>query len=428
MASLSRAAIVATTLLSDSASAVKLGSTVLAANEECGNITMSFERFVEKYGRSYRSGSDEYKMRRAIFDENTARVDSHNCAPKGPWAVAINHLADWTPDEMKALHGYKPSSSSRSSSVTALNDAGATLGIEDPDTQSYPDDVSWGNLTSIKTSRDQGQCGSCWAFGAETVLRARAEIKKRSFDFSVSQLVACVPNPNECGGQGGCEGATVEVAYEYFFQAGSASDSTFSYPPGGGQKACPREMRFPAGPGDAVTSMSADGVEEHRLAPGATGMKGATELGMTGWSKLPENKELPVIRALVEGGPVAIAVAAGADWSFYSKGVLTKEGCDRNNVINHAVVLYGYGKGHHQKIGEVKYWRIKNSWGETWGEDGSLRLQRLDNEEEYCGWDNQPEVGVGCKGGPAKVWVCGSCGILYDVVAAHFSSPDGTIA
>merc|ERR1719203_342887 len=88
--------------------------------------------------------------------------------------------------------------------------------------------------------------------------------------------------------------------------------------------------------------------------------------------------------------------------------------CAKGAVINHAVVLVGYGKD---------YWHIQNSWGDRWGEGGFVRLHRHSNSEEdqYCGWDMDPASGTGCKGGPSKVWVCGSCGILYDSVVPTFT-------
>eukprot|EP00439_Symbiodinium_sp_Y106_P050082 s5155_g6.t1 len=93
--------------------------------------------------------------------------------------------------------------------------------------------------------------------------------------------------------------------------------------------------------------------------------------------------------------------------------------CDKNAIIDHAVVLVGYGRD--QQLGK-KYWTILNSWGHGFGEKGMIRLLRDDKEEEnWCGVDNQPELGTGCDGGPSAVRVCGMCGILYDTVVPHFT-------
>jgi hypothetical protein len=88
-------------------------------------------------------------------------------------------------------------------------------------------------------------------------------------------------------------------------------------------------------------------------------------------------------------------------------------------VVNHLVVLIGFGRD--PEI-DAKYWKIQNSWGKRWGEGGHVRMIRQDDtqEEAHCGMDENPLIGTGCKGGPSKVWVCGSCGILYDSVVAHF--------
>merc|ERR1712048_542119 len=98
----------------------------------------------------------------------------------------------------------------------------------------------------------------------------------------------------------------------------------------------------------------------------------------------------------------------------YSSGVL--DGC-RSNVVNHAVVLMGFGKDDEF---DMNYWNIRNSWGKGWGERGFFRLKRAaQGSKEPCGWDNKPEEGVVCKDKehgkyPTKQWVCGECGFLID--------------
>jgi len=200
----------------------------------------------------------------------------------------------------------------------------------------------------------------------------------------------------------------------------SAGDAAF-FAMDGGQKKCPAQTQVPT---EKTTDgiVEADGREVHMLSSTSQKSMRGREIGMIGWTKLPENKEDPILRALVDQGPLYVAVAAGSGWFSYAEGVLTPAGCDTRNVVNHAVTLYGFGVKPHTRIGDVKYWHIKNSWGRGWGEDGSIRLQRVDDEESSCGWDHSPQEGSGCRDGPPKVWVCGSCGILYDAVVPSFVS------
>lgn len=255
----------------------------------------------------------------------------------------------------------------------------------------------------MQSIQNQGGCGSCWAFAAATVLRAHSEIYQDDRQFSVQQIVSCTPNEKQCGGTGGCSGATAELAMEYVMQNGCVSEDEFPYKEA--DVACPSQMKS-TGPFTA-SFMNLE------VAKDAT--KGGEAFGLMGWTKLPENKMEPVQRALVEWGPIAVSVSAGYSWNAYWNGILTS--CTKDAVIDHAVTLVGYGAD-----SDVKFWRLQNSWGRDWGESGFVRIARVDDEEtEQCGWDNQPEMGSGCKGGPEKVRVCGTCGILYDAVVPHFS-------
>jgi cathepsin L len=137
--------------------------------------------------------------------------------------------------------------------------------------------------------------------------------------------------------------------------------------------------------------------------------------GVTGWQTLPSNKAGPLMAALVDG-PVAVAVSAEL-WFMYYDGIF--DSCDRDSVIDHAVVMVGYGTE-----GGTGYWTIRNSWGEDWGEHGHIRLLRHDTAEEddkFCGTDRRPGEGMACKPYPTSVEVCGMCGVLYDSVVADFS-------
>jgi len=392
---------------------------------ECGGRPTPFSEFVQQFGRTYEVGSDEYAMREAAYWSRAEAGMQHNCDDEKLWKAGVNHLSDWTDAELRVLLGHKGGSRRSQGATVADRPVFASVrdnlivgqGASEP--SMFPREFAWSNLTSIQETWDQGNCGSCWAVAATSVMRAHAELKGLPRQFSASQVIACTPNPNACGGTGGCEGATAELAYEYVLRAGVAAGDTAFFAMGGGQTRCPAQTQVPT---EKATDgiVEADGREVHMLSStGQSGMRGR-EIGMVGWTKLPENRENPLVRALVEQGPLYVAVAAGSGWFSYAEGVLTPSGCDTRNVVNHAVVLYGFGVKPHTRLGDVKYWHIKNSWGRGWGEEGSIRLQRLDEEEKFCGWDHSPQEGSGCKDGPPKVWVCGSCGILYDTVLPMF--------
>merc|ERR1719335_1146893 len=113
------------------------------------------------------------------------------------------------------------------------------------------------------------------------------------------------------------------------------------------------------------------------------------------------------MNALVTAGPVAVSVAGGP-WHRYRSGVFN--GCKSANVVDHSTLMMGYGSDQ----GSL-YWKVRNSWGEHWGENGFIRLHRnYPKAAEPCSWDMEPEKGVGCDNGPKKLWVCGECGILSD--------------
>lgn len=129
----------------------------------------------------------------------------------------------------------------------------------------------------------------------------------------------------------------------------------------------------------------------------------------SGFVRLPPNKALPLQYALAVKGPVVVSADA-AGWETYGGGVY--DNCPRNAAVNHAVLAVGYGKS-----AGGKYWIIRNSWGPEWGEDGHMRLLRLEDSElavKGCGIDYHPQEGVACEGETAPVPVCGMCGILFD--------------
>jgi len=233
-----------------------------------------------------------------------------------------------------------------------------------------------GVITPVK---DQGQCGSCWTFAtAETIESHWAIAMGQLPILSEQQILDCTPNPNQCGGNGGCGGGTAEIAMQQIAAMGGlSSEWTYSYASyWGTAQTCKFGTQTP---------------------PAAK---------ISNYVRIPSNKYDPLMQAVATVGPIAISVDASS-WATYEGGVYN--GCNQTNPdLDHAVQLVGYGTD--QVAGD--YWLVRNSWSPTWGEEGYIRLKRTSTIQ--CGVDIHPLDGSGCKNGPPTVVVCGTCGILYD--------------
>jgi cathepsin L len=372
---------------------------------------LSFEAFVKLHNRAYVNASAEHALRRDLYMQRKATAEAHNRNANRLWTAGVNEFWDWTEGERQALRGWdgaaRPAatSSSRSSSFTQVASSlipehlsAATAFLQRQ--RGLPKEKIWSGLSMARHVRNQGGCGSCWAIAAATVLEGHAEIHtglKRS--FSAQQIVACTPNPRHCGGDGGCQGATAELAMDWVMKHGCVEETQIPYLGKDSQCQLPRIN------GEQSSPIMAEGTAEG----------GAASFGMIGWETLPKNEYEPLIRALAEEGPVAVSVSAGT-WFDYDSGVF--DNCAKDAVIDHAVTAIGYGED--QESGS-KYWLIQNSWGQDWGEDGHIRLLRHHGYgDDYCGMNNDPQKGVGCKGETEPVPVCGMCGVLFDSVVPHF--------
>jgi len=351
------------------------GTSIKAGISESMEDAEAYDMFRSQYGRNEEYGSTNYRERLAFFAKRRAEVDAQNAKVNKTWWAKLNKFADFTDSEYRAMLGYrrvgwKPTSAGIMRGGSSFLQMDTLAAARD-----------WRELTSGNFLRVQGGCGSCWAVAAAGALEMHAELHKKVSTprrLSFSQLLDCTPNPKHCGGDGGCSGATAELAFQYVKEHGIAYE-------------------------DDYKDAEIDGKCRQPTAA----------LQTRGFVKLPENQLLPLLSALSEKGPAVVSVDAEA-WTVYDGGVFN--GCNQDATINHAVLLVGYGED--PKHG--KYWLIRNSWGADWGEGGYMRLQRHEGDEAnnglngYCGVDHDPKVGVGCRGGPPSLPVCGMCGILSD--------------
>jgi len=330
----------------------------------------SFEKYVKEFGKKY--SPEEYNNRKEIFENRLNSIREHNRDSNQTWKKGVNHLSDRTQKEFNGLLGlrkdilYNTKRMDKSPEIISRS-----IG-------QLPPSVDWRQQGIISAVKDQGQCGSCWSFAtAETIEAYWALATGQLTDLSEQQVLDCTPNPNDCGGTGGCGGGTTELAYANLIQMdGIATEWTYPY-----------------------TSYFGQNNQCHVVfSPFAV---------LKNYTGLPTNQYAPIMQAIATVGPLAVAVDASS-WGEYESGVFN--GCNQTNPdLDHAVQLVGYGTD--PKLGD--YWLIKNSWSPAWGESGYVRLLRQ-TSNQVCGVDIHPSDGEGCKGGPSKITVCGTCGILYD--------------
>lgn len=359
------------------------------ANDGLGAREAEFRQFMAQHQRTYVVGSDEYIRRMGLFEDHLSRAELLNARPQRSWTAGVTPLADYHAEELQMLRGRKGASSAA---------FGPGLKLNLLQQQQLPTEwLKWSKLHSFQEVSNQGFCGSCWAMATTNVLNAHREIYHNITErLSTQELLNCVANPHNCGGSGGCTGATTELAMAYVQQHGLSKEADHPY--------------------SGKADLCAGGMPTSTLVGRKDQSEGFRSLKMHGWQKLPENKYEPLKTALVTRGPVAVAVAARG-WEMYINGIYAE--CEKDVIIDHAVTLIAYGE---DKDLKKKYWTLMNSWGASYGESGTIRLLRQDAEEAFCGIDQQPQVGTGCDGGPKEVRVCGTCGILYDSVVPIFAA------
>lgn len=337
----------------------------------------AYDDFREVHRSGEAEGKVSYSERTALFKARHAEVQAHNAHGKS-WTMTINRFSDYTQGELKAYLGYKRAGRSRWGQPSA--EASSFV-------QTSPADAGWGSINVSALAKvvdwrskmggasfvhDQGSCGSCWAHAAVGAIEAHAKISAGlDAKLATQQIIDCTANPRHCGGTGGCQGATAEEAFE---QARKGIDQL-----------------------DQYTGTS-----------GKCGQAGPSALRIQSFVRLPENKASYLMRALAEKGPVVLSIAAEQLFSYHG-GVFSA--CQPDTVVNHAVLGVGYGND--EKSGK-DYFTIRNSWGEGWGEKGYFRNERFNEDNKYCGTDNNPKEGVYCDDAPATIKVCGMCGITSD--------------
>ncbi|KAL4560089.1 hypothetical protein LXL04_032237 [Taraxacum kok-saghyz] len=310
-------------------------SSTLLSHTASRLLPESHEQWMARYGRVYKD-AHEKEQRSNIFHENVQYIESSNNAMNKGYKLAVNEFADLTNEEFTTTRNrFKAHECSPSPSTFAFRYENVTV----------PTSMDWRKKGAVTPIKDQGQCGSCWAFSAVGAMEGVTQLKTgKLISLSEQELVDC----DTSGVDQGCEGGLMDDAFDFILK----------------NKGLTTETNYP-----------------YKASDGTCNNKEASNHAatITGHEDVPANSETSLLKA-VSSQPISVAIdASGSDFQFYSSGVFTGE-C--GTELDHGVTAVGYG----ENAEGTKYWLVKNSWGTSWGEEGYIMMQRdVDAKEGICG-------------------------------------------
>jgi C1A family cysteine protease len=287
-----------------------------------------FAAHVQRYNKKY-EGAEAFFKRFHIFKENLAYIQTEN-TKNHSYTLGLNEFADMTKEEFFSGHTglmQKP--------------AGIKSSVHSAPNFAPQADVDWRKSGAVTPVKNQGQCGSCWAFSTTGALEGAFQIKEKTLpNLSEQQLVDCAGD----SGNMGCNGGLMDYAFTWLQDNGAATQTEYPY------KGYDQDCQGPA-------------KSQHYKTKGYTDVQAGSEASLT---------------SAVTKGPTSVAIEADQSaFQFYSGGIFTAA-CGQQ--LDHGVTAVGYVLS-----GSQPYWIVKNSWGTSWGEQGYIRMVRGKNQ---CGINN----------------------------------------
>ncbi|XP_072378111.1 cathepsin L-like proteinase [Diabrotica undecimpunctata] len=306
--------------------AIILSVSALSLNEH-------WESFKVKHGKVYKNPIEE-RVRFSVFQSNLKLINEHNAKYEQGlvgYTMGVNQFADMTPEEFKAKLGMQAKNRPKINKTRHVQNVNAEV----------PDSIDWRQKSAVLEVKDQGNCGSCWAFSATGSLEGQNHIiNGKSVSLSEQELLDCSTDY----GNGDCEeGGLMTSAFEYIKDNGIESES--SYPYKGIQGLCQRRA-------------------------------GQSVIQIQGYKEI-ENNDEALRQAVGTVGPISAAMYA-EPIQFYFGGIFDNKACyNDESYLDHGVLVVGYGEENNKP-----YWIVKNSWGQWWGEQGYFRIER---NAQLCG-------------------------------------------
>jgi C1A family cysteine protease len=317
-------------------------------------VQSKWEAFKKKYKKNYAPAEDQ--KRYAIFKSNLAKIDqlnSKNRDENGDNPFGINKFADIDPTEFARTR-----LNFRHNERGDIGDAPA-LPVS---AEALPANFDWRDKGAVTPVKDQGACGSCWAFSAvEELETALFMASGKLLKLSPQQINSCSTVDQ------GCNGGDTTSAYDYMKKYGVESGSMYPYKSG------------------ESSQTEACYYNAKRVVAHMTGYHYTVPPCLKNGSKAcdAQTAEEPALQvALVRTGPASICLNAST-WQYYSGGVISGSNCGADlDTMNHCIQLVGYATNTNKN----NYWIGRNQWGADWGINGYIHLQMGTNT---CGMVNE---------------------------------------
>lgn len=296
-----------------------------------------FKQWKKAFDKEYPDIMEE-AYRFGIFAENWRYINDVNMKHLG-YELGLNQFADLTSREFRFhVHGKLGSCLKPHQKAANVLEFIAGKQVEAP-----PASVDWSKKGVVTPVKNQGQCGSCWAFSTTGSIESAFAIKTgKLVSLSEQQLVDC----SRSYGNMGCNGGLMDNAFKYVkAEGGLCSESEYAYHAK-----------------DGTCKASSCGTKYDAI---------------TGYTDVAHDSEQALMAAVAKG-PVSIAIEADQSaFQFYKRGVLSGNCGTR---LDHGVLVVGYGS----EMGK-DYWKVKNSWGATWGSEGYVLICRNCNKNGRAG-------------------------------------------
>jgi cysteine peptidase B len=306
-------------------------SAVCTVSATTDALRASFEAFKATHSKSYASVAED-SFRFTVFAENLRRAETLNA--QNPQArFGASPFADMTAAEFKAYHNGDKYFSARVAELKGDKSHTYYPRYTAEQMKAAPTNKDWRTEGAVTAVKNQGQCGSCWAFSTTGGIEGQWKLAGNELvSLSEQQLVSCDTTDD------GCNGGLMNSAYEWILANKN---------------------------GDLVTEASYPYVSGGGTAPACDATKGATAAKITGHYNIYHDED-QMKAWIAQNGPLSLAVDASA-WQLYMGGVMTTCG---GSQLDHGVLIVGY-----QFEGTTTpYWIFKNSWGASWGEAGYIYI------------------------------------------------------